>query len=141
MEAYKIDKNVEFDVLYSDGTKRHVEEGILFEGCKDNTTQFHIGTSKPNVLMAFFSAVVEMMDAIGCKGKVISKEPANVHADPSRSKVHICRRMPHDQKVVYLDNPSGWYFVDENPEVIKKMGNSAYGTAIRNCPFCGEKLY
>lgn len=61
-EPIKITDNLEFDVIYSDGTRRHVKEGFLFEACEDNTTAFHIGTERPEVFMAFFRATIEMMN-------------------------------------------------------------------------------
>lgn len=44
MEPIKTSKNVEFDVIYADGTRSHVREGILFEA-DGSSMVFHNGTS------------------------------------------------------------------------------------------------
>ena len=57
-------KNMEFDVIYADGTKRHVKEGILFEACEDNSTVLHLGTQRPEVYKAFFNGALEFANDV-----------------------------------------------------------------------------
>lgn len=68
MEMYRKSSNVEFDVIYDDGSRHHVKEGILFEAKEDNHTVFHIGTSRKSVFIAFFEAVEELLETIKKKG-------------------------------------------------------------------------
>lgn len=60
MEAVKKSKNVEFDVLYDDGTRRHVTEGVLFE-VKNERIIFHNGTGRPEVIFAAAEAAAEVI--------------------------------------------------------------------------------
>ena len=60
----KADSNIEFDVIYSDGTKRHVTEGILFEACSDNSTVLHLGTDRPEVYIAYINGALEFFHDI-----------------------------------------------------------------------------
>lgn len=51
MEAIKTSENVEFDVIYADGTRKHVAEGILIEAEGYRLT-LHCGTSRASVVFA-----------------------------------------------------------------------------------------
>lgn len=65
MEAMKLSE-LQFDVLYEDGTKKRVENGILFEETKDHKLNVHIGTyNQINMLVAVIRAAGEMINAIG----------------------------------------------------------------------------
>lgn len=65
MEAMKLSE-VQFDVLYKDGTKKRVENGILFEETADHTLNVHIGTyNQINMLMAIIRAAGAMINKIG----------------------------------------------------------------------------
>ena len=64
MEKDKISENVEFDVLYADGTSRRVMEGILFE-VENDTMIFHNGTSRGTVLFATAESALHLIDSIG----------------------------------------------------------------------------
>ena len=64
MEAIKISKNVEFDVIYADGTRHHVDEGILFEA-KDEIMTIHSGTNRKAVIFTVASALVKFIDSFG----------------------------------------------------------------------------
>lgn len=57
-------ENLEFDVIYADGIKRHVKEGILFEACEDNSTILHLGTDRPEVYLAFINGAIEFADDV-----------------------------------------------------------------------------
>lgn len=63
MEAIKTSENVEFDVIYADGTRRHVSEGVLFE-IKDNKLVFHNGTDRPAALTGAAEAAAEVVGAL-----------------------------------------------------------------------------
>lgn len=69
MEAIKTSKNVEFDVIYADGTRHHVTEGVLFEVENDKIV-FHNGTDRPEVLIATAEAASEILGRIGLPGEV-----------------------------------------------------------------------
>lgn len=52
MEAIKTSSNVEFDVIYADGARKRVAEGLLYEADEAGDMIFHNGTSRPEVLLA-----------------------------------------------------------------------------------------
>lgn len=60
METIKTSKNVEFDVIYADGTRRHVTEGILF-GVENERIVFHNGTDRAAVAIAAAEAAAEVV--------------------------------------------------------------------------------
>lgn len=64
MEAIKTSENVEFDVIYADGTRRHVTEGVLFEA-KDSKLTFHNGTDRPETLIGVAQAAAEIVGLMG----------------------------------------------------------------------------
>ena len=64
MEAIKTSPNVEFDVIYADGTRYHVREGILFE-VKDNKLTGHIGTGRAAAVVGIAEAAAEVVGVIG----------------------------------------------------------------------------
>lgn len=64
MEVIKADTNTEFDVIYSDGERRHVAEGVLWS-VEDNVITFHNGTSRLNVLFAAIEDAIGVVDHIG----------------------------------------------------------------------------
>lgn len=64
MEVLKITPNMEFDVIYADGTRRHVEEGVLHEAIGDEII-FHKGTSRPGVLVASAEDILKYLKLIG----------------------------------------------------------------------------
>lgn len=63
-DAIKTSSDVQFDVLYADGTKYHAEEGVLFEA-KGQDMVFHLGTSRPEVLFAVVEALTEVIVDMG----------------------------------------------------------------------------
>lgn len=63
METIKTSKNVEFDVIYADGTRRHVSEGVLFEVENDHFI-FHCGTSRAAVLVYVAEAAAEAVGTL-----------------------------------------------------------------------------
>ena len=77
MEKDKISENVEFDVIYADGTRRRVQEGILYEAEGDSMI-FHNGTSRGVVLFATTEAALALIDNIGLTklfGRYIRSDP------------------------------------------------------------------
>ena len=64
MEAIKTSQNVEFDVIYADGTREHVAEGVLF-GIKDNGLIFYNGTDRLEAFAAVVEAAAEVAGAVG----------------------------------------------------------------------------
>lgn len=65
VEALKLSE-LQFDVLYKDGTKKRVKNGILFEETEDHKLNVHIGTdNQVNMLMAIIRAAGEMINRIG----------------------------------------------------------------------------
>ena len=63
-ELIKACKQVEFDVLYDDGTTYHAAEGVLFEA-KGEQMFFHLGTSRPEVLFAVAECLIEVINLAG----------------------------------------------------------------------------
>lgn len=63
MKAEKTGK-MEFEIIYEDGTRRRVKEGILFE-VEGQTMKFHSGTDSPNVLFATAEALMEVIEYLG----------------------------------------------------------------------------
>lgn len=64
MKPIKTSPNVEFDVIYADGTRCHVAEGILFEA-DGKKMRGHFGTGRPEVLFAVAECLCEIIDALG----------------------------------------------------------------------------
>lgn len=142
MRIEKESYNTEFDVIhdYDEDNKVRVKEGILFEAKPDGSTMMHIGTDRPEVFNAFFEAAIEMMDAIMQKNNIVYDHTTH---DVEYNAVHTCPSMQKLKmkgiKVTRFEGSKGWYFVDENVKVEGQDG-ACYGTAIINCPFCGEEL-
>lgn len=64
MDPIKTSRNVEFDVIYEDGDRYHVREGVLFEAV-GNSMNVHLGTGRPEVLFAVAEVLTEMIDDLG----------------------------------------------------------------------------
>lgn len=64
MEIIKKDTNTEFDVIYSDGERLHVAEGVLWS-VEDDMITFHNGTSRLNVLFAAIEDAIGLVNHIG----------------------------------------------------------------------------
>lgn len=64
MEVIKKSEIVEFDVIYADGTRRRVHEGILF-GVEDDQMIFHNGTSRAQVLFAVAESSLSLIESVG----------------------------------------------------------------------------
>lgn len=63
MEVIKATPNLEFDVIYADGTRKRVREGILWEVDNDAIT-FHMGTSRLSVLFTIVEDALRFVDFI-----------------------------------------------------------------------------
>lgn len=64
MQPIKLSDNVEFDVIYADGTRRHVTEGVLFEA-KENRLIFHSGTDREAVIIGVAEGAAEAVGLLG----------------------------------------------------------------------------
>lgn len=60
METIKTSPNVEFDVIYADGTRKRVSEGILIEADEENVI-FHNGTDRATVLYTALELLAEII--------------------------------------------------------------------------------
>ena len=65
MEVIKTTPNLEFDVIYADGTRKRVQEGVLYEAEDTGDIIFHNGTNRPEVLIAAAETVLLSLAAIG----------------------------------------------------------------------------
>ena len=63
MEPIKTTKNLEFDVIYADGTRQHVAEGILI-GANGRHLTLYSGTPRPEVVFSAGEAIAESIDYI-----------------------------------------------------------------------------
>lgn len=63
MEVIKQTSNMEFDVIYADGTRRHVKEGVLYEA-NDGEIIFHKGTSRLEVITAAAEDILKYLKLI-----------------------------------------------------------------------------
>lgn len=71
METIKTTDNLEFDVIYADGTRKRVREGVLFE-VENDTIIFHNGTDRPEVIVATAEAVAELMEEVGFPAHIVA---------------------------------------------------------------------
>lgn len=65
MEVIKKSPNVEFDVIYADGTRKRVKEGILYEAEESGDMIFHNGTDQVPVLLAAAETMLVSLKEIG----------------------------------------------------------------------------
>ena len=63
MEPIKATEKLVFDVIYADGARKRVEEGILWE-VEDDAISFHCGTDRLSVLFAIVEAALVAIDLI-----------------------------------------------------------------------------
>lgn len=59
MQEVKLTSNLEFEVQYADGERKHVEEGVLFEFDENNITA-HVGTSRKEAIFSIIEATFEL---------------------------------------------------------------------------------
>ena len=78
MEAIKTSKNVEFDVIYADGSRHHVSEGVLFE-VEGTRINFHNGTDSLAVLIAAAEAAAEALGNLKLSDDVRALIIYNIH--------------------------------------------------------------
>lgn len=64
MKFLKTSPNVEFDVIYEDGTRYHASEGVLFEA-RGNNMVLHLGTNRVEVLFAVAECLTETVKEAG----------------------------------------------------------------------------
>ena len=65
MEVLKTISNLEFELIYADGTRRRVKEGILYEAEDSGDMIFHNGTDQPAVLLAAAECALVSLNQIG----------------------------------------------------------------------------
>ena len=70
MEVIKTTSKLEFEVIYADGTRKRVQEGVLFEAEGDAMT-FHNGTNRVNVLFAAAEGALEVIGMLGLSEKFL----------------------------------------------------------------------
>lgn len=66
MKPIKLSNSVEFEVIYADGTRRRVTEGVLFEA-RGQHMIFHKGTSRKLVMLATVAALDEVLRKMGLR--------------------------------------------------------------------------
>ena len=64
MEILKTTQNLTFDVIYADGTRKRVEEGVLWEA-ENEQIICHLGTSSLSVLFASVEDALTFVDLLG----------------------------------------------------------------------------
>lgn len=64
MKVTKESPNVEFDVIYDNGERKHVTEGVLFEA-ENNKLRMHVGTNRLEVLFCIIEGMMDMFQEIG----------------------------------------------------------------------------
>lgn len=67
MEPIKTTKNLEFDVIYADGTRQRVKVGILFGVEENGEMILHNGTNRLNVLFATIETAFAAVSALGAE--------------------------------------------------------------------------
>ena len=72
----KVSPNVEFEVIYADGEKTRVHEGILFGLDDEGGMILHNGTDEPAVWLAAAEILLEALFESGCL-KVLAKGMLN----------------------------------------------------------------
>lgn len=77
METIKISKNVEFDVIYADGSRVRVKEGVLF-GVEDESIIFLNGTNRPEVAIAAAETACEVIGAMQLPEDILEQVADNL---------------------------------------------------------------
>ena len=83
MEIIKASKNLGFDVIYDDGTRRRVKEGVLHE-VENEEIIFHNGTDRAEVWIA---AAEDMLKTLGGVSGGIESLMVGMAADDKSEKV------------------------------------------------------
>lgn len=65
MDVIKTSPNVEFDVIYADGSRTRVPEGFLWEVGAHGEMTFHLGCSSAAALFTVSEALLEAIDNFG----------------------------------------------------------------------------
>lgn len=83
MEIIKTSSNVEFDVIYADGARRRVKEGVLHEA-EANEIIFHNGTADPAVIIASAEDILKTLKDMGAGLALLS---VKMHLTPESTEV------------------------------------------------------
>lgn len=94
METVKKCKKVEFDVIYDDGTRRRVKEGVLYEAEASGDMIFHNGTSHLEVLTAAAETALVSLHSIGPGLEVLALGMAI--SDESRAALACLAKFAND---------------------------------------------
>ena len=86
METINTSTNVEFDVIYADGTRHHVTEGILF-GVENERIVFHNGTDRPAVMIAAAEAASEVLGRMGLPEEMVGMILLNITKNITHAEV------------------------------------------------------
>ena len=86
MEEIKTSTNVEFDVIYADGTRRRVTEGVLF-GVENERIVFHNGTDRPAVMVAVAEAAAEVIGNMEFPVDMVAAILGNIIKNITRTEV------------------------------------------------------
>ena len=96
VEIIKHTENMEFDVIYGDGTRRHVAEGILYE-VDGNEIIFHKGTDRMTVILACAEDILKFLCMIdhGLEALVLGM---SITADAAQALCRLASYFPesHD---------------------------------------------
>lgn len=71
METIKVSPNVEFEVIYADGERKRVPEGVLFGVEEDNSMVLHNGTDCSAVWFAAADAMLVALNACDALPKFV----------------------------------------------------------------------
>ena len=94
MKAEKITSNLEFDVKYADGSRKEVQEGVLFE-FKGDKVYGHIGTSRKEALFSIAKSLSEMIIALG-----LAEEFAEYIEEECQEMEIMSDKMPNNCRLI-----------------------------------------
>lgn len=94
MKPEKITSNLEFDVKYADGSRKEVQEGVLFE-FKGDKVYGHIGTSRKEALFSIAKSLSEMIIALG-----LAEEFAEYIEEECQEMEIMSDKMPNNCRLI-----------------------------------------
>lgn len=130
MEIIKTTPNLEFDVIYADGTRKRVPEGVLCEAASSGDIVFHSGTDRLAVLIAAAETMLVALGAVPrsllalAMGMAASDESRAVLRDlAGYANTLLENRSAQDQGVFRLGQ------MDMQQSVIAMLQDAAEGTS------------
>lgn len=97
MEAIKTSPNVEFDVIYADGTRHHVAEGILL-GVDGEQMILHNGTNRANVLFAAAETIFGAIADLGLDKQLIKYLESTLPQIETEEVEICCETCKHEHR-------------------------------------------